>query len=411
MLGRLRLRFILTTMISVFIVLGIIMTTVNLLNFRRVRENADGILDALAESDGSFDEDAPSDGGNPTSTYEIIASSLASSDRYGEELRQEIRYFSVLFIEDTAYARMEHITAVSASQAIEMAKQAVSSGNERGYDGDFRYLITSDKSLAIFLDCSTQLRLANNFLIMSLLVSLIGLQAVFLLVLLLADKIIKPIVDSHERQKRFITDAGHELKTPLSIISANNELTELTSGETESTQAIAKQVARLTAMVKNLTALARMNEDEERTFAAFEFSTAAEETVKQFQPIFDRKNISFSAQIMPELVYTGDETLIRQLFSVIFDNAAKYCRSECRLSVEKHGKKITISLSNDAEGIEKGKLDRCFERFYRTDHARASEVEGSGIGLSLAKEIVAVHKGSISAYAETDENFTVKIIL
>ncbi len=405
---KLRVRFILTTMLSVLLVLGALMTVLNTLNYRRVATNSDRILDVLAQNGGKFDlpEPPPPDGQIPTAL-----SIYKPWEAFGAETPYDTRYFSVKFIQDDTIVRLDAISAISSSQAVEMAKKVKNSANIRGYEGIYRYLVAEDGALVIFIDCTRQLQLADTFLYLSLIVSASGLLVVGMLVTLLSKRIIKPITDSYERQKMFITDAGHELKTPLSIISTHNELNTLENGETESSVAIAKQVARMTAMVKNLTALARMDETGKITRTKVSVSALAEECVSLFLPTLKRNHRSFTQQIEQNLTYEGDEVLLKQLLAILLDNAAKYALTHASLTLSRLGKKLVLLVSNDAEGVRTGKLARCFERFYRADVARASNVEGSGIGLSLAKEIVIKHGGEITAYCERDAIFCIKIIL
>lgn len=256
------------------------------------------------------------------------------------------------------------------------------------------------------------LKQQNSFLLYSLIISLCGVLCVFILVFFLSKRVVLPIALSYERQKRFITNAGHELKTPLSIISANNELIELEAGESESTAAISKQISRMTAMVKNLTLLARLDEEEKiSSLKSFCISETLENVIDSISAVFKAKGIDVTLDIQENVLYKGEEGLITQLFQVLLDNAIKYCISRVGIRLYEASNHIHIEIKNDAKEIPLGSLDYCFERFYRSSSSRAESIEGSGIGLSIAKEIVNLHKAEIHAVGLENSVFQIKLFL
>ena len=305
-------------------------------------------------------------------------------------------------------ANTAKISAISDDIAISLAEEVKEKGNLRGYIGNFRYLSAENGCLIVFVDCTRQLSTANAFLKTSILVGALGVACIFILIVLLSKRAVAPIAESYERQKRFITDAGHELKTPLTIISANNELTELLSGETDNTRAISKQVDKMTHMVKDMTLLAKIGE-QKPAFTEFSLTDALNDLIEGFAPALTAQNKKFECE-SDEICVKGDEGLIRRMISVVLDNACKYSLTFTSVILKKEGKNAILTVSNDAEGVENGNLSRCFERFYRSDYARGSMVEGSGIGLSIASEIARLHGGNAQAVG-SDGIFTIKITL
>ncbi|MGM9683760.1 MAG: sensor histidine kinase [Eubacteriales bacterium] len=411
MIGKLRRKFILIAMLSVIGVLAIIMTAVNIMNYSEVVTYADNVLDVLYERDGRFL--LPDDDVLPKDEQGSMRQPLKPPRKgMSEETPYETRYFTVRYENSATVSDVRNIAAVSSDEAKILADEAIASGKTRGFLGIYRFLVADEGSFVLFVDCAKQRETASSFLTSSLLISAIGIAAVFVLVLLLSKHAVKPIAESYERQKRFITDASHELKTPLTIISANNEITELTVGESRATRAISKQVARMTAMVKNLTTLAKLDETERPALRVdFSLTDTLIDLCALFRPAVESGGRLFEEQIDKDLTVRGDETLLRQAFSILFDNAAKYARTRVSLSAEKTDRNITVILQNDADNIGKGNLDRCFERFYRTDEARASCVSGNGIGLSIAKSIVELHGGSICAEGFPDNIFRITVVL
>ena len=268
--------------------------------------------------------------------------------------------------------------------------------------------------MVIFVDCRQEVSAFRTTLITSVTVSALGLLAVFILVLIFSGRAFKPVAESYEKQKQFITDAGHEIKTPLTIIDANTEVTEMEQGETKWTKSTRNQIKRLNDLTQQLITLSKMDEggggiQKEK----FSISDAVEETINQFEILAGKADKAFDIKIQPDVDYLGDEKAIRQLVGILTDNAIKYSvkGSIIRVSLEKKGKKIYIRFYNEADNVVKGRLDVLFERFYRTDASRNSKTGGSGIGLSVAKAIVTAHKGKITAESEDGKSLTISVTL
>ena len=424
MIKKLRRKFILVTMLAVFCVLAVIMTAINLVNYGKVASYADSVLDVLYAGGGAFSWAERPTEPEPTKPDEVQgqapnADSQARPDGNGkpapphgmnEETPYETRYFTVKFGDSGAETDLSNIAAITEDRAVDLAEQAAGKRSDRGYIGVYRYYVADDGAFVLFVDCARQKDTADSFLYASLWISGAGLIAVFVLILFLSKLAVRPIAESYEKQKRFITDASHELKTPLTIVSANNELTELTGGETQYTAAIAAQVERMTAMVKNLTALARLDETEKLPQKTeFSLTEALSGTVDSFRAAIEKDGRTLSTDIDDGLKICGDETLVRQAFSIVLENAAKYALSRVTLTAKRAGKNAVIECANDADGVKAGDMNRCFERFYRSDEARASKVHGNGVGLSIAKSIVELHDGKVSAYGGADGVFTIRI--
>ena len=411
MIKKLRFRFIFITIISLLIVLSSIMTVVNIVNYSKVRDYADDILAFLSTNGGRFDmpekpsPDFPSmNKPSPEHRPEPMPEDATVETPY------ETRYFTVTY-GGSISADISHIAKFSEGEAIAMGNKVIASGESNGYEGNYRFLVNENKTRVIFVDCTRQLKTAKNFLIVSILSSIGGTLCVFILLFIFSKRAVAPIVESYEKQKRFITDAGHELKTPLTIISANNELSEITSGKNEYSDAIAKQVSRMNLMVKNLSLLATIDEkSNESKKTTFPISSLCEEICDLFVPVFSSEGKRLEVEIKSSEDYFGNRSLINQLLLIILENASKYSLSYAKLTLAKIGKRISIALSNDCSNLKNGSLNRVFERFYRSDDARASSIEGSGIGLCIAREIVDLHCGEISALGQ-DNIFTLKIIL
>ncbi|MCP1102020.1 two-component system sensor histidine kinase CiaH [Aequitasia blattaphilus] len=412
MIKKLRIKFIIVSMASLFIVLFLIMSTISFLNYREVVTNADSTLSILAKNDGEFPDMGPNakeplspDGhpqkGNPLSP----------------ELPFESRYFSVLLNEkgDAIHTNTGKIAAVDTATAIACANTVWKKGHTHGFLDNYRYIsyVSGSDTHIIFLDCGRNLDTLRTFIFTGISVSTIGLLAVFFLIFLLSGHIIKPFSENYEKQKRFITDAGHELKTPLTIINADTEVLSMDFGENEWINDIQSQTKRLTDLTNDLILLSRMEEEQSPTqMIEFPLSDVIEETTNSFQVLAKTQGKTIDTQIEPFISMYGDEKALRHLLTLFLDNAIKYSDQNGKISVtlKKQKSQIKLSIYNSTESISRQQLDHLFDRFYRTDQSRNSQTGGYGLGLSIAAAIVSAHKGKISASTEDEKSLLIKVV-
>lgn len=409
MIRKLKFKFIIMSSTALLIMMTIIVTVMNLLNYASVVNEADDILELLSHNRGSF----PGFGGPEPNRGDRLPIHMSP------ELPYESRYFSVLLDveKNVIYTDISRIVSVSADEAAEHAVYALSKSDERGFSGQFRFYRYSegDTTRIIFLDCGRKLDVYLNFLTISVTIALGGYLLVFILICFISARIIRPIAESYEKQKRFITDAGHEIKTPLTVIAANVDLLELETGDNESINDIRQQTERLTRLTNDLVFLSRMEEASGSvTMTDFPLSDIVEEVSESFSARIKAENKTVSRNIVPLLFVKGNSKSVEQLISILMDNALKYSpeNGELVLELSKQGRSAVISLTNPtAMPIEKDQLTRIFDRFYRLDSSRNSETGGHGIGLSLAKAIVETHGGKINASVDTDGRFCITVSL
>lgn len=396
MIKKLRLKFILLSMSAFLLVLVVIIACINIVNFNAVLREADELLAVLSENKGMFP-------GEPGNKEEHLPPGMSP------EIPYETRYFSVILDARTGaliQADTSRIVSVDTSEAIAYARAAMDKGNARGFSGSFRYAIRTENALVriTFLDCGRRLDAFGSFLLASVGISLIGYVLVFILIAFFSRRVIRPISESFEKQKRFITDAGHEIKTPLTIISADTDVLEMEAGENEWLEDIRKQTKRLAALTNELVMLSRMEETETSLqMIDFSFSDAVSEAAMSFQALAQTQEKVFQCRIQPLLTLRGDEKAIQQLVSILLDNALKYspANGTVSLTAEKQNRSLRLAVYNTTEAfLPKESLPLLFDRFYRTDPSRNSQTGGYGIGLSVAKAIVTAHNGKIQAASE-----------
>ncbi len=393
MIPRLRRRFVAAAMLAVVIVLGLIMAAVNAVNYLDLCRSTGARLDVLVENGGSFPR---VESGTPAGK--------APRGGLSPEAPFDTRYFTVIVDQGGNAVLIDtgRIAAVSTETAAEYAESLYAAGKTSGFLGAYRYQAreAGTGTMYVFLDCSRELQSFRAFLLASLAVSAAGLLLVFLLVLLLSGKAIRPVAESYEKQRQFITDASHEIKTPLTIIDADVEVLELELGGNEWLKSIRNQVARMAEMTRNLVMLSRMEEDgKTMPMVDFSLSDAVLETAQSFSAVAATREMVLKLYVEPGLSLCGNEAAIRQLISILLDNALRYGLPEkpIQLTLRASGRRRELWVENETAGVEQGNLDRLFERFYRPDASRSTETGGHGIGLSVARAIVAAHRGKISA--------------
>ena len=400
MIKKLQWKFILLSMSALLFVLVVIIAGINIVNYNAVTQEADIILSLMTEGNDEFPME-------PDNLGDRLPSGMSP------EVPYESRYFSVVLDKYTGqvlFVETNRIIVVDTQAAITYAETALQKSNSTGFIQNYRYKIehTENFTRIIFLDCGRKLDAYYSFLYASISISLVGYIVVFAFIVFFSNRIIRPISESYEKQKRFITDASHEIKTPLTIIHADADVLEMELGENEWLNDIKKQASQLTELTNDLVFLSRMEESEHiLPFIDFPFSEVVNETALSFHGLAQRQGKELHCQIPPMLTLCGNEKSIRQLVSILLDNALKYSpvNAKISLTVEEQSKYIVLSVTNaTTQTIEKEQLKLLFDRFYRVDASRNSKTGGHGVGLSIAKAIVDAHHGKIQATAPS-ENF------
>lgn len=417
MIRKLRKKFLAAAIVAVFLVLLVLIGAINALSYRGLVVDADGTLQILAENKGSFprqmfrEQDRPSELQSPPNE----GNNGPFGERRGDsrELVYQSRFFTAWFSDDKlSRINLDNLASLSEEEAAALAESVYASGREKGFAEEYRYrrAACDGETLLVFLNCQRELATFRDFLYASIGISLGGTLAVFLLLLLFSGRIVRPIAESYEKQKRFITDAGHELKTPITIIRADADVLESElDGENEWIADIRKQTGRLAELTEDLIFLSKMEEENPALqMEALSLSELVDETAQSFQSLALSKGKRFSASVAPNLQVRGDEKALGKLVSILLDNAMKYSTEggTVELTLEKTGKNARLSVKNSTPPMEKGNADRLFERFAREDRSRNSESGGFGLGLAIAKAVTEAHKGMIRAESEDGASLT-----
>lgn len=426
---RLRRKFILVAMGAVTVVLTLIIAGINIVNYSHVCKMADARLDYILAGKGGIDwEDEsrtdPGNGGDASAG--MVADGNRAGARVGHfegmtaESPFDTRYFTVTLAEGQVVdVNTARIAAVGAKCAARIAMGLDSKGLNSGFSGNYRYTTTDqgEKTTYVFVDCSRELASFHSFLRASVAISCIGWLAVLAIVAGASGAVIRPMVESYSKQKRFITDASHEIKTPLAVIDAANEVQEIESGESEWTQSIHEQVARLTALTERLVFLARMDEGSAGfTMAAIDLSEAVDKAAAPFESVAVSRGKRLSTSIASGVRAHADAAAVAQVVELLLDNATRYASKgsviELSLRAVSRGAgkgSAELVVSNAVDELPEGDLDRLFDRFYRADVSRSSKTGGSGVGLSVVRAIAEAHGGCASVCGSGNQiTFTVR---
>ena len=414
MIKKLRLKFIFVATLAYLLVISAVVGGINAWNYSSVKKRADETLNFIV---GTAQRD-PKDADLPLAKTPADNQPKPPDNANGGrgDFSPETRYFIVKIGADGTYeASVDKISSVDESQAVSFAQKVFSQNKTKGFYGDYRFLISkTDGAIVAFLDCSRELSTFTDFLKISVLIGLCSLIVVGLLVVLFSGLVVRPVQKNYAAQKRFITDANHELKTPLTVIGASCDVLEMQSGENEWVSNIRAQVKRLTALTEQLVLLAKVEEDDSRiVFADFSLTEVAQSAVEGYKASAISLNKKFNADIAKNVTVCGNVNMIERLFSLLLDNAFKYSdeNGEINLTVKRKGRNAEIILENSTDGVPRGDLSALFERFYRPDDSRSKNTGGFGIGLSTACAVVEKHGGKISAYSKDGKKIVFDVII
>ena len=339
---------------------------------------------------------------------DIFASGSVDDGDYEDNI-YSTRYFAILYDSDDEVESIKtnHISYLSEDDAKVLGDYAKSCFLRFGQYGQYYYMRSSlddGRSIVVYLDSTNQIYATSRLLYSALMLIIFGVGITFIFVRVLSGKAIAPEIRNAELQKQFITNASHELKTPLAVIKANTEMEEILNGENEWTQSTLRQVDRLNGLIQNLVMITRAQEHESEERVAINAAQSIADTAKAYQPVATQDGKTLEINLPDTLNMKAVESEIRQLTTLLIDNAIKYCDEKGTIQVQagQKGKEIWLMVSNSyAEG---GSVDysRFFERFYRQEEAHTIDTGkaakgGYGIGLSIAENLVKKYNGTIAA--------------
>lgn len=423
MLQKVRWRFILTSIISLAIVLFVSMGAMILLDFHQANRESDQVMQTLVDNQGRLTpRNAKAIVGN---AHDIISRNFSAGQGNPEALYQ-YRYFTVVNQNDgTPLHVMSHqkIYGLSDNTIKKSAQKILKSKEQQGTTelahNRYRFSVIKlpqNQTMVIFLNTSLiyarswyQLRIGAILVFCALII--------FALILaLLSRKAIKPVAVAYRKQREFITNAGHELKTPLAIISANTEMEEMLGNKSEWTESTKQQTQRLTNLINQLISMARVGETGDLVLSRVDFSAVAQDSAKSFASMMKSDHLDYQFNIQPDLHVMAEKRSLGEIVNILLDNAHKYCLPNGKVNLNlrrsKLGKSAILQVSNSFKNDKNVNFDNFFERFYREDESHNSKKSGFGIGLSMARSLVQAFRGKIEVqYADEVITFSVTLKL
>lgn len=400
---KLRRKIVLGVFISATAVFALTILIVAIGLNAEITQRADAMTQLIIENNGAVPMKSEIDKMDDFNLY-----------NYNEESPFRMRYFTVKYdSKNHVTVNVEHIASIDEGKAVAMADVVRLSDQKTGEYGDYRYRVGDSKEMVVFVDYIYEYTAVDLLTFMLSLLAIVFILLITVLFWFLSRRIVKPFEENSRMQKQFITDASHELKTPIAIISANAEVLAYKSGESEWLNNITTQVTRISELVNELLTLNRLEEvDEISDIESVNLSELTENTCADFEEVFLSKNIQTTYEIEPDVIINGNADQLKRLVSVLAENASKYTSAdgELRVSLKKEFRYTTLSVYNTCEVDQSADYKHLFDRFYRPDSSRASSTGGHGIGLSIAKRIAVLHGGTIEAVpSDSGLSFNVKL--
>lgn len=302
-----------------------------------------------------------------------------------------------------------------------MVETILASGSVSGMIQNHRYL-TGEKpygKIIAFLDCSHERDNLSRLLIICLVAGVSCIVVLLGVVIWLSYWAVKPVEEGFRRQKQFVADASHELKTPLTVISANTSVLENLHGRSQWTENIQTDISRMNHLINDMLRLARLEQSEsELKHISFDFSQMVSGLLLSFESMAFETEKIFSYEVEPDIHYIGNQEELRRMLSVFLENAFKYSEAGGRITcfmkkehANREKSKIIVEIYNTGSGISEEARAHIFERFYREENSHSREKEGFGLGLSIAGQILERHKGRVRVESDGGSYTLFRLIL
>lgn len=413
MIQKLRRRFIFITMACISLIFILILLVLNISMTLTSRRQGYALLSDYADRQAAFSSAENSDNADREPNHNIMK--LRDEFPREEPLHpsrkndwfNDMRIFSVIYQEDGNISdiRLGENPNLTEEIVSEMAEKIMAHPKDRGIISGYLYVlqIANAEVHIHFLDYTPEKSMSMQLFKICLWIGLAGIIVIFIPVVFLAHWVTSPVQLAFDKQKQFIADASHELKTPLTIITTNAEVLENSLSGNKWLSHILEQSDRMKSLINSLLTLAKLDAcHETQDFISFDLSKAVRNAALSFESLAYEYGKNYEMEIEDGILLLGNESSIRQLITILLDNAFKYSDESGTISIHLsfHGDKKELIVKNTGKGIAKPDQKRIFERFYRSDASRSRESGGYGLGLAIAQSIVAAHKGQISVKSD-----------
>lgn len=419
MIKKLQYRFILVTMACIGFILVLILLSLNISVTAASESQGYAMLSEYVnrkdpEKEAARSEHGPSPKELPSLPEDKTAPKGSEKERpsFSEEMKQnqwfnDMRIFSITFDADGQTTEISTGGNPNLTEADlqAMADIILKNPKEEGRLSGYLYLyVPSEEETSIyFLDYAPEHSMSLMLLQVCLWIGLAGMLVILILVIFLSRWVSRPVQLAFDRQRQFIADASHELKTPLAIITTNAEVLEGSLPGNKWLNYILEQSGRMKTLINSLLDLAKLDACvEKQIFRSFDLSRTVRNTALSFESLAYEYGKKYTMEIADGLTACGNEEQIKQLVNILLDNAFKYSdrQGHILISLAKHGEKKLLKVYNTGNGIDAKDQKHIFERFYRSDSSRSRESGGYGLGLSIAQSIVKSHRGRVSVKSD-----------
>lgn len=394
---KLRRRFIALATLAAFIIVAFVLGLINAIGYYTLRSHCMDTLTYIAENGGTM----PTRFRRAQTTWAEDFLPGITLPEEAPEFAYQTRYFSVRLNEEKEITsvNVKNIYAFSEKQAVEFIRYAIKDNDTSGFisknKGHYGFMkagLSDGGTLIVILDCTREFSDVHTFMSYSLWFGFLCILLYLIIFAALSRRAIEPFVQNAENQKRFITNASHELKTPLAIISVNAEALEMMEGKNEFTEGIRKQVRRMSGLISHLILLSKAGESTKADLKpeVFALKDVLQRNVEEFDVLARDQQKKLTLHCEGDFKVKTDEKFLSEILHILLDNGIKYCDDEGTITVSAargQKKEIKLSVSNDYKDGKDVDYKRFFERFYRSDESHNSKKSGYGIGLSIAREL------------------------
>ncbi|GFZ86769.1 histidine kinase [Paenibacillus marchantiophytorum] len=411
MFNKLRNRFLVVNLVIISFIMLVAFASIYTITYQNVRADIDmelhRVSDFYLKPNGNKGEPRP-DGGNPPQQGK--ANTNSSPERTVSFLLQTDDQWKI-----TATNSRFDMDTDFYSLAIQKAATHNAQDGQFTLDGNtWAYMVQKNNTgyCVVYLDVTPQHNILTNLVYTFSVVGLVMLIVIYFTSRFFANRSIAPVQEAFYKQKQFIADASHELKTPLAVINTNADVLLANSDDTIQNQAkwlhhIKSETERMKTLTNDLLYLTEMDDSRAlMMFTTFPVSESVESVILTMEAVVYEKNITLHYDIEPNLTVHGNNEQIKQVVMILLDNAIKYNKSEgsITLTLAKRHSDILLTVTNTSDGISHEHLDKIFDRFYSANQSRSRKHGGYGLGLAIAKSIVEQHKGKIHAKSVLNES-------
>lgn len=414
MIRKLRIKFVAITTGVLLLVFIVIFVALNLFMQLSSTAKTDEMLAYIAQQDG-----APAPPGNlgPKLSSEDKDAGQSKHKHGGREMMRGGRFFYAKINEagHVTQLKTDNMYDFTQEDALSYVQLVLQKNSTKGAIENLQYLVVAKEygKIVLFAERSVETQMLRRLIGGSVWLAVGSFVVLFSLSIFLARWATKPVQSAFEKQRRFVSDASHELKTPLTIILADADVLENEIGQNTWITHIKVQATRMSGLIQGLLSLAKADEGGIKTspFTQFDLAKLCRNTTLEFESRAFEEGKALTYDIPESLPCTGRAEHIKQLLGILLDNALQHSGAEGQIKVtlQKQGVKTRLAVYNTGPGISHEERAKVFERFYRTDTSRSRESGGYGLGLSIAKEIVAAHRGTL--HIEGEEGRWVEFIV